>query len=150
MLNNEIIMNVVFILLGIIYLQLIRAERSKYVNFTGCSIKTSLQYECCASVHTNATIPNEYCFNANFLFRQLTINLNLKHNGEVLYSRKLDSNLAPICIPMTLLCFAINHIDIKDKRLCAKISMGPIVLLKFPCFTINNGRVGIIPNNYFK
>ncbi|KAH1022937.1 hypothetical protein HUJ04_012245, partial [Dendroctonus ponderosae] len=88
------------------------------------------------------------CLNINVVPNELTLNIELTADGESFYNGKLDPSIAPICLPGSLLCLAINHVNVALSEICTKLTLGPVTLVKFPCVGIEDDEIFFDANTY--
>ncbi|XP_066155474.1 uncharacterized protein [Euwallacea fornicatus] len=126
------------------------ATQERYIGLSGCKIISNLIYECCATVNFAHTPESEYCINIKAVPNELTLNIEFKVNGQIFYNTKIDPGAAPICPTLSPVCLTVNYVNIASSQVCAKLTIGPITLLKFPCALIAEGQIVIQPNNFSK
>ncbi|KAL1493052.1 hypothetical protein ABEB36_011191 [Hypothenemus hampei] len=91
-----------------------------------------------------------YCLNIQVIPNELTLNVDFSVNGESVYNGKIDPSSAPVCPTPVPLCLTVNHVDVGSRQICTKITLGPLTLLKFPCFGISDGQIFIEENAFVR
>ncbi|CAG9759296.1 unnamed protein product [Ceutorhynchus assimilis] len=138
------------IVILLIFIRPKNARQQRYVGLSGCDIISPLEYECCAGVNLANVPQSDYCLHITAVPNELTLNLDLKVNGNSFYNGKIDPSIAPICPPPSPLCLAINHVNIASREICTKLTIGPLTLVKFPCAGITDGQIVVTSNNYVR
>ncbi|XP_050314508.1 uncharacterized protein LOC126748984 [Anthonomus grandis grandis] len=139
------------IVISSVYIRPNNARKQRYVSLTGCESISTMEYECCINNNLANVPPKEYCVNLEVIPNELTLNYNFKADGETFYNGKIDPSNAPICPPPSPLCLTVNYVNIDNREICTKLGIGPLTLVKFPCFGINeDGQILVIPNMYLR
>ncbi|XP_060516287.1 phospholipase A1-like isoform X3 [Cylas formicarius] len=66
------------------------AKKSRYVHLEKCEFISALQYECCAKITLTNFPQNEMCLEITVVPNELALHLNVKNNGDLVYSGKIE------------------------------------------------------------
>ncbi|CAH0561780.1 unnamed protein product [Brassicogethes aeneus] len=124
------------------------AAREKFINVDACQCHEST-CSCCFSNNFPSIPAQDVCLEAVANGNELSIVTNLKLNGSPLLTHTIDPSSVPFCVPQIPgLCLAINHVDLLQRKICVKISEAMVTLVKFPCFSLQDGKLTAERNNY--
>ncbi|XP_049818276.1 uncharacterized protein LOC109608367 [Aethina tumida] len=125
-----------------------QSAQQKYLSVDSCGCN-GLICSCCFTNNFPNIQAQDVCLEISANPNSLSVEARLNFNGETVLSRALDPSSVPICSPQIPgLCVAVNHVDISQRKICLKLSESVFTLAKFPCFSVQGGRLQTEKNTY--
>ncbi|KAJ8974932.1 hypothetical protein NQ317_012912, partial [Molorchus minor] len=130
--------------------QIIKTQKQRYITLNGCQCN-NLQCECCAGIDIANSPHHEVCLIIQVIPNEVTLKGTVRFDGFIIYNGQLDPSIAPICLPaLPTICLSINHVDVKRRQVCTKLTFIFFTLIKFPCVGQENGQLIVEMNSFAK
>ncbi|CAG9816828.1 unnamed protein product [Phaedon cochleariae] len=122
----------------------IRSKRLIEPNGCACN---RLKCECCSRINFNSS--HEVCLKITLIPNELTLRTGLFRDNGAIYEGTIGPSTAPICaVNLPGVCLVVNHVNIKQLQVCTKLNYVLFTLVKFPCTSIQDGKLSLMSNMY--